>query len=378
MSFEDQDNLLMQEVLALAERGLTSTHPNPMVACIIMNEGQKVGVGYHSRAGEPHAERMALLAAGDNARGGTAYINLEPCCHQGRTPPCTDALIDAGISRVVAAMSDPNPLVAGGGFELLTAAGIEVISGVLEDEARSLNKAFVTRMTTAKPWVTLKSAATLDGRTAAHNGESKWITGDAARTHVQHIRAAASAVLTGIGTILADDPKLNVRLVDHARQPIRVVIDAKLEIPLNAKIIGDDSNCMVVTSIETSKQKLDKIAELEDLGVEIARVKALEGSDRLDLNDVLVELANWQFNHVVVEAGAKLSGAFIEANLIDELVLFYAGSILGDKGRGMFDFNSSVNFSDRSEFKIRDVKMVGGDFCVSAFRQQALQYFGVL
>ncbi len=377
MSLADSDALYMSRVLELAAQGEATTHPNPMVGCVIVADQQVVAGGFHKQAGEPHAERNALAQAGELARGATAYINLEPCCHQGRTPPCTDALIDSGVSRVVAAMADPNPLVAGGGFELLTAAGIEVISGVMESQARWLNRGFVTRMTTGKPWVSLKSAATLDGRTAAFNGESKWITGDAARAEVQHLRAKASAVITGIGTVLADDPSMNVRLDGTERQPTRFIIDANLNLPLDAKVIGNDSNCVVVTSHQTAEQHTEKLIALDDLGVEVLRIDNLPDSTRLDLNRLLLELGEWQFNHVMVEAGATLAGGFIEADLVDELALFYAGSIMGDEGKAMFDFGSPISFQERREFTVRDVKMVDRDVFVSAFSRQKLNEFDV-
>lgn len=357
----------MQRVLELAAKGQFTTPPNPMVACVIVNDGDIVGEGFHHTAGELHAERLALKQAGAKARGATAYVNLEPCCHQGRTPPCTDGLIDAGISRVVAAMGDPNPLVEGGGFEMLKEAGVEVESGVLETQAKWLNRGFVSRMSRKRPWVILKSAATLDGRTAAFDGKSKWITGDAARNDVQNLRARTSAVITGIGTVLADDPEMNVRLEGAERQPLRVVLDSQLQLPLEARIIGSDQRLVVFTL----SQNMDKVSALIETGAEVIQMKDA-GSGQLLLNDVLTELGNWQCNEVLVEAGQTLSGAFLQSGLVDELELFYAGSLLGDQGKSMFEFDAPLPFENRAQFRISDVKMVGPDIRVSAFSESSL------
>ena len=264
------DEEIMQRVLCLAALGTNTTQPNPKVGCAIVNEGKIVGEGFHCSAGDLHAEREALKQAGDAARGATAYVTLEPCCHQGRTPPCTDGLIDAGISRVVAAMGDPNPLVCGGGFEILKTAGIEIESGVCEQEARWLNRGFINRMTRKKPWVMLKSAATLDGRTAAFDGQSKWITGEDARAQVQSLRASSSAIITGIGTVLADDPQMNVR-AEGARQPLRVVLDSQLQIPLETRIAGNDQKLVIFTL----SNDLDKISALIEVGAEVIQQKIM-------------------------------------------------------------------------------------------------------
>ena len=373
---EDGHNLsaqeLMQRVLKLAEKGRYSTQPNPRVGCVIVNEGVIVGEGYHHSAGMLHAEREALEQAGELARGATAYVNLEPCCHQGRTPPCTDGLIDAGISRVVAAMSDPNPLVEGGGFEVLKMAGVDVEVGLMETEARWLNRGFINRMLQQKPWVILKSAATLDGKTAAYNGESKWITGEAARNNVQQIRASVSVIVTGIDTVLADDPQLNVRLInvqtgDQPRQPLRVVLDSQLRIPLEAKIIGSDRNCVIFTLSNDA----DKIAALTELGVEVIE-QSNTGREKIDLNEMLNQLNQRQCNEVLVEAGQTLSGAFIDSNLVDELELFYAGSFLGDQANDMFKFKSAMAFMERPEYQIKCAEMVESDVKITAVNAQSV------
>ena len=362
------DQQRMKRVLELAARGQTTTQPNPMVGCVIVKDGQVVGEGFHHIAGELHAERVALQQAGESARGATAYINLEPCCHQGRTPPCTDALIDAGVTRVVAAMSDPNPLVEGGGFELLTAAGIEFERGVLEQEARWLNRGFVSRMMRKRPWVVLKSAATLDGRTAAFDGQSKWITSDAARQEVQILRASCSAVLTGIGTVLADDPNLTVRLEGTERQPLRVVLDTDLQMPLEARIIGADQRLVIFTL----SGDLDKTSALIEAGAEVIRLENSNG-DKLELTQVLDELAKWQCNEVLVEAGQTLSGAFVQADLVDEMHVFYAGSVLGDHGKAMFQLDAPMAFNSKAEYRINNTEMIGPDVRVTAVNENSLE-----
>jgi len=361
------DEQIMQRVLELAALGVNTTQPNPKVGCVLVNEGKIVGEGYHHSAGQLHAERNALEQAGDLARGATAYVSLEPCCHQGRTPPCADGLLDAGVSRVVAAMKDPNPLVGGGGFDLLKRAGVDIKVDVLADEARWLNRGFVSRMVRKKPWVILKSAATLDGRTAAFDGQSKWITGDAARGQVQSLRASSSAVITGIGTVLADDPQMNVRADGDVRQPLRVVLDSNLQIPLETRIVGNDQKLVIFTL----SSDLDKISALIETGAEVIQHDD-DGSGQLNLDLVLTDLAKWQCNEVLVEAGQTLSGAFLELGLVDELVLFYAGSLLGDKGKSMFQFNAPLPFANRVEYHVNDVKMIGSDIRVDAVSQNSL------
>ena len=366
--FSEQDGVYMQQALDLAVLGECTTQPNPQVGCVIVNSGEIVGQGHHVKAGELHAERNALIDAGEKARGATAYVNLEPCCHQGRTPPCTDALIDAGVSRVVAAMRDPNPLVEGGGFELLENAGIEVQAGLLEQQARWVNRGFIQRMAEKKPWVVLKSAATLDGRTADNQGASQWITGELARQQVHHLRAQCSAVLTGIGTVLADDPQLNVRNSDAQRQPARVLLDSSLQIPLDAKIIGSQSDLIIFTI----SREQEKIAALNELGVDVVNVGA-STDGRIDLKLVLLELAKWQFNEVMIEAGQTLSGSFIEAGLVDELVVFYGPSVLGDQAKSMFQFSQPQRFDSRPQFDIRSLQQVENDVRVDLVNRTSHQ-----
>ncbi len=380
-----QDSHWMACALRLAERGLYSTSPNPRVGCVLVRDGKVVGEGWHQRAGEAHAEIHALSAAGEMARGATAYITLEPCSHHGRTPPCTDALHTAGVKRVVAAVQDPNPQVAGLGLEKLRAAGIEVECGLMEAAARELNIGFFSRMTRGMPWVRSKIAMSLDGRTALHNGTSQWITGKAARQDVQHWRARSCAVLTGIGTILADDPQLNVREVETSRQPLRVVVDSYLRLPLTARILSAEYTPSLTllprereqipspsgrgagerVLVYTATQDAGKIAALEKAGT---RVTALpDANGRVDLSAVLRDLAANGCNEVLVEAGSALNGALLQAGLVDELVLYLAPQLLGDMARGMAAMGELTDLNQSIELDWRDVRQVGSDLRIVAW-----------
>jgi len=353
------DHGFMAQALRLAERGLLTTTPNPRVGCVIVRDGCVVGEGWHEKAGEPHAEVHALRQAGEAARGATAYVTLEPCSHHGRTPPCCEALSAAGIQRVVAAMQDPNPLVAGQGLAWLTDVGIETDCGVLENEARELNIGFVSRMTRGRPWVRLKAAASLDGRTALENGDSQWITGAAARADGHRWRARACAVLTGIGTVRADDPQLTVREVATSRQPLLVVVDSRLEIDPRARIlsgervlvVGGPENHLLASVIETT-------------GAEVLFFPDAEG--RVDLAGLMRELAKRGVNEVHVEAGARLNGALLQAGLVDEIVLYLAPSIVGDMARGLFAMPALERLADQRRLVWQDVRPVGGDLRVIA------------
>ncbi|MEW6254265.1 MAG: bifunctional diaminohydroxyphosphoribosylaminopyrimidine deaminase/5-amino-6-(5-phosphoribosylamino)uracil reductase RibD, partial [Planctomycetota bacterium] len=294
MRFSAADSRHMARALQLAARGLFTTTPNPRVGCVIVKDGVVVGEGWHARAGTPHAEIHALNAAGAAARGATAYVTLEPCSHHGRTPPCAEALVNAGVARVVAAMKDPNPLVAGGGIDMLTLAGITAEVGLMEAEARALNPGFVSRMTRGRPWVRLKTAATLDGKTALANGQSQWITGEAARADVQRLRARACAILTGSGTVRADNPRMNVRDLDIGRQPMRVVVDSRLCTPANAAILPALVACHHAES--------GARAALEAAGAEVVELPGSGG--RVDLAALLALLAQRGVNELHVEAGA--------------------------------------------------------------------------
>lgn len=353
------DSQWMAQALRLAERGLYTTSPNPRVGCVLVKEGKAVGEGWHERAGEPHAEVHALRAAGKAALGATAYVTLEPCSHHGRTPPCADALIAAGVQRVVAAMQDPNPLVAGEGLQKLRAAGIEVECGLMEAAARELNVGFVSRMTRGMPWVRSKIAASLDGRTALANGTSKWITGDAARHDVQHWRARSCAVLTGIGTVLADDPQLNVREIPSARQPLRVVLDSDLRISPRAGILQNGQTLIYTASSDTSKHRV-----LQACGAELATLAGKDG--QVDLPAVLDDLGRRGINEVLVEAGRTLNSALLQAALVDELVLYLAPKLLGDAARGLAAMGELTQLHQGVAVKWQDMRQVGNDLRIVA------------
>lgn len=341
----------MARALQLAARGLYTTTPNPRVGCVIVKNDVVIGEGWHQRAGEPHAEVHALTAAGDAARGATTYISLEPCSHHGRTPPCTEALIRAGVARVVAAMRDPNPMVAGGGIGMLTLAGITAEVGLLEADARALNPGFVSRMSRGRPWMRLKTAATLDGKTALANGQSQWITGEAARADVQRLRARACAILTGSGTVLADDPRMNVRDLDIGRQPLRVVVDSTLCTPPAAAILPALVACH---HADTTKR-----AALEAAGAEIVELPGADG--RVDLPSLLTLLARRGVNELHVEAGAALNGALLAAGLVDEWIAYVAPMTVGDSARGLFAHPPLAMLADATRFQLADVRQLGGD-----------------
>jgi diaminohydroxyphosphoribosylaminopyrimidine deaminase/5-amino-6-(5-phosphoribosylamino)uracil reductase len=349
--FTADDHRHMAHALRLAARGLFTTMPNPRVGCVIARDGQIIGEGWHERAGEPHAEIHALRQAGAAARGATAYVTLEPCSHHGRTPPCAAALIDAGVARVVAAMRDPNPRVAGQGLEMLTLAGIRAEVGLMEAEARELNPGFVSRMTRGRPWLRLKTASSLDGRTALANGVSQWITGEAARAAVQRLRARACAILTGSGTVLADNPRMTVRELDAGRQPLRVVVDSRLRTPPDAAILPALIACAHAEP-----------ARAEALRTAGAEVMALPGaSGRVDLAALMLELGRREINEVHVEAGAALNGALLDAGLVDEWVAYVAPMAMGHDARGLFELPGFETLAQAARFRITDTRMLGGD-----------------
>lgn len=346
----------MARALTLAQRGLYSADPNPRVGCVLVRNGDLVGEGWHERAGEAHAELIALAAAGDRARGATIYVTLEPCCHYGRTPPCTEALLQAGVARVVAAMRDPNPQVAGQGLAILGKAGIAVECGLLEAEARALNPGFIQRMTQDRPLVRLKLAMSLDGRTALASGESQWLTGEAARQDVQRLRARSSAILTGIGTVLADDPGFNVRLPEVSRQPLRVILDSELRTPPTARTLQLPGSVLIFTAVAD----LDRQAPLQQAGADIVVVR--KAGQGLDLPAILVELARRESNEVHVECGPTLAGAWLQAGLVDELVIYMAPLLLGDQARGLFQLPALTRMSERTELEVLEMRAVGKDW----------------
>ncbi len=364
MGFCASDHRPMARALQLARRGLYTTDPNPRVGCVLVRDGEVVGEGWHQVAGGPHAEVVALRVAGERARGATAYVTLEPCCHQGRTAPCTEALIAAGVARVVAAMEDPNPLVAGKGLARLREAGLAAQAGLLAGEAEALNPGFVARMRRGRPWVRCKLAASLDGRTAMASGESRWITGEAARRDVHRWRARSSLVLTGIGTALADDPALTARLIDAERQPRRAVLDSRLRLPPGAKLL-QGAHAPLVFTCSTDAVAADALREA---GAEVIPTAAAGG--RMDLHAVLEELARRECNEVLVEAGAELSGALLQAGLIDELLLYLAPVLMGDAAQGLFRLPGLDTMAQRLALQVLDVRAVGADWRVTA-RPQA-------
>ena len=357
--FTAADRELMRQALELASRGLYTTTPNPRVGCVIVRDGAVVGTGWHEKAGLPHAEVLALKEAGERARGATLYVNFEPCSHHGRTPPCVEAVIPAGIRRVVAAMQDPNPKVAGAGFAKLRAAGIEVESGLMEEEARDLNIGFVSRMTRGRPWVRMKIAASLDGRTALANGQSQWITGEEARADGHRWRARACAVLTGQGTVRDDDPQLNVRGVDTPRQPLKIVVDSRFETPLSARVLKDGKALIAGAVNEKAR-----IAALEKAGA--ATVIIPNDRGKVELFNLMEELARRELNEIHVEGGTRLNGSLLQAGVVDELLVYLAPSVIGDSGRGMFDLPELKELSRAKRLGIRGVERVGGDVRVRA------------
>ncbi|MGH8279377.1 MAG: bifunctional diaminohydroxyphosphoribosylaminopyrimidine deaminase/5-amino-6-(5-phosphoribosylamino)uracil reductase RibD [Gammaproteobacteria bacterium] len=345
----------MAEALRLAERGLYTTDPNPRVGAVIVKGGAVVGRGFHQRAGESHAEVLALRDAGDRARGATAYVTLEPCAHFGRTPPCADALVEAGVMRVIAAMRDPNPLVAGKGFVKLNARGVTTASGLMAEEAAALNPGFVSRMQRGRPWVRSKLAASLDGRTALASGESQWISSEAARADGQHWRARSSVVLTGSGTLLADDPALNVRLPGDWRQPRRVVVDSALRTPSTARLLQVPGMTLIATLSADPARQVPLLAG----GAQLLVLPARTG--HVDLAALMGELAKSGANEVLVEAGAGLNGALMQAGLIDEFIIYMAPCILGENAHGMFRIPALAGMQPRPELRITDMRRVGAD-----------------
>jgi len=359
--FSAADYVFMSHALRLAGQGLYTTMPNPRVGCVIVRDEQIVGSGWHQKAGPPHAEINALAEAGATARGATAYVTLEPCSHHGRTPPCADALIAAGIARVVMAMEDPNPLVSGRGRALLQQAGISVQTGLLQAEAQVLNAGFVSRMTRKKPWVRLKIAASLDGKTALNNGASQWITGEAARQDGHRWRARSCAVMTGIGTVKSDNPQLTVRHVKTDRQPKKIVVDGRLAIPLDARVLQDGEETFIFTAQTGNSEKKAALSQMN------AQVMVLpDAVGKVDLQKMMVVLAESGINEILVEAGNGLNGALVKAGVVDELVLYLAPHLLGDDAQGMIKLPELTQLEQEKKLEIQDMRMIGQDIRVIA------------
>ena len=363
------DYAYMARAIRLAERGLYTTHPNPRVGCVLVRDGKIVGEGFHRCAGEPHAERNALAEAGERGRGATAYVTLEPCCHHGRTPPCSDGLIEAGVARVVVAMTDPNPRVSGEGIAQLEAAGIRVDQGLMRDQALALNPGFIARMTRGRPFVRCKLAMSLDGRTAMASGESKWITGAAARQDVQRLRARSDAIVTGIGTVLADDPSMNVRLeaaelpgvasADYLLQPLRVILDPDLQISPAARVLNLPGTTLVATASEDEARRQPLLA----VGAELVQLPR-QGMG-IDLDRLMETLARRGVNEVLIESGPTLAGASVAAGVVDELVIYVAPVLMGSDARGLLNLPALTQLKDRIALEILDLRMVGADLRIT-------------
>lgn len=360
---QSDDARFMSRALALARRALNTTDPNPRVGCVLVRDGDIVGEGWHQRAGEDHAEIIAIRAAGARADGATAYVSLEPCHHHGRTGPCSEALLLAGVRRVVVAMTDPDPRTAGQGLEALRGAGLDVLSGLLEDQARALNPGFVMRHTRGRPYVRVKMAASLDARTAMAGGESKWITGAEARRDVQRLRARSSAILTGSGTLLADDPALTVRPAELGEgidfePPLRVVVDRRLRTPADARLLGGSGGALIATRAGHGDRRRALVAA----GAEILEVS----DDAGGLVMLMAALAGRGINEVLVEAGATLCGALLEAELVDEMVLYMAPLLLGDGARGLFHLPGIETLAQGLKLEVVEVQPVGKDWRITA------------
>jgi diaminohydroxyphosphoribosylaminopyrimidine deaminase/5-amino-6-(5-phosphoribosylamino)uracil reductase len=352
-TFTDTDERHMRRALSLAERGLFTTQPNPRVGCVIAHGETVVGEGWHERAGEPHAEVHALRDAGERAKGATAYVTLEPCAHRGRTPPCADALVEAGVARVVAAVRDPNPRVADGGFAKLRNAGIEVAIGLCEAEARAINEGFLSRMERGRPWLRLKIAASLDGRTALASGESKWITSEAAREDAQRWRARSSAIMTGIGTVLADDPRLTVRIGEPHVAPLRVVLDANLRTPADSHVLDGTAPTLVAHAEDASAN--------DALFARVERDPFDANDGKLDLAAVLAALAVREVNELQVEAGPILSGALLAGGFVDEILLYVAPILLGDTARPLANLPPLASLANAAKLTRVDEAIIGPD-----------------
>ena len=371
--FNAADHHFMAIALRLAAKGLYTTNPNPRVGCVIVNGTQIVGEGWHAQAGQAHAEIVALQQAGDQARGATAYVTLEPCAHQGKTPPCVEALCAAGIKRVVCAMTDPNPAVNGKGAEALRAAGINVDAGLMQAEAEALNPGFCSRMRQQRPFIRVKMAMSLDGRTALQNGQSQWITGESARLDVQRWRARSSAIMTGINTVLQDNPALNIRLEglaleagqgDLIHRPLRVVLDSRMQLPSSARLLSVPGKILLAT-VSDDPNKCEALAEKN---VEVLVLPADEHG-RPDLHALMTDLITRQIKEIMVESGHILAGALLQARLVDELLLYIAPALMGDAAKGLLHLPVLDSMHDKMQMTFTDIRAVGHDIRIIAVPQ---------
>lgn len=368
MSTHD-DHYFMGLAMQLAHKGRCTTMPNPAVGCVIVNNGEVIGQGWHEFAGGPHAEVNALasLDAGEDAAGATVYVTLEPCCHEGRTAPCTTALLDAGVARVVAAMQDPNPKVAGKGMEILQQAGVETFWGIMQQQAEELNRKYCHRMKHGRPYVTAKIAMSLDGATAMASGESKWITSADARNDVQAIRRCSSAIMTGSGTVLQDDPSLTVRNTDgddEEKQPVRVIVDSRAKITSKSKIINTPGEKLVFTAAAGNDDNDADQGLGQCAGVTLMPTTLVDG--KLDLEQVMQQLAGLEINDVLLECGETLNGAMLQRGLINELVIYMAPKIMGNNTKGLFSLPVLHKMRDTIDLEITDIRAVGQDWRITA------------
>ncbi len=365
MSFSADDRRFMMQALQLAQRGMNTTTPNPRVGCVIVKDGQMISEGWHEKTGGPHAEAVALANLTTKATGATVYVTLEPCSHVGRTPPCADALIAAGVTRVIAAIEDPNPQVAGQGLARLAAAGIATECGLLSDEAHELNIGFVSRMTRGRPWLRLKIAASLDGKTALKNGVSQWITSAESRRDAHHWRARSCALLTGIGTVKDDNPRLTVREINTSRQPLKVVVDSQLQTPPDAAVLANGGVLIACATDHAARRAAHDV--LAAAGAEIVVLPAAHG--KVDLAALLIELGQRGINEVLVEAGARLNGALLRENCVDELLLYQAPLLLGDAARGMINEgrqNELTALAGARRLRVVERRIISADFFIRA------------
>jgi diaminohydroxyphosphoribosylaminopyrimidine deaminase / 5-amino-6-(5-phosphoribosylamino)uracil reductase len=359
MMYTASDHIFMTRALQLAEQGMFSTMPNPRVGCVIAKDGIVVGEGAHLKAGEPHAEVYALQQAGAKAVGATVYVTLEPCSHHGRTPPCAEALVKAKVSKVIVAMQDPNPLVAGQGLAHLQSNGIQTSAGLMQKQAEALNPGFISRMSNNLPFVRSKIAASLDGKTALNNGESQWITGEAARHDVQYWRARSCAIMTGVGTVLKDNPSLTVRELAVERQPLHVVVDSQLRTPLDAKLL-QNGRTLIAFAIDAE----NRAEQIFATGAELLCIPDDQG--KVCLKTLLSHLASNEINEVLVEAGEGLNGALMAQKCVDELVIYYAPKLMGANAKGMFALPQLTSMQEAISLNVVDVRQFGADIRLRA------------